>query len=85
MDSEKIPEVNVVVQQRLDDLLNDPIAYLERERQASLRDAREYVDLQVSRKLAEQRLSRGPLGQRLLRRLGRAVRKVVSPGRPLFE
>jgi hypothetical protein len=84
VDSEKIPEANMIVQQRLDDLLNDPIAYLERERLASLRAARIYVDRQVSKKLAEQQLSRGPLGQRLLRGLGKAVRKVIFPGQPLL-
>ena len=69
MGAEKIPEADPDVLEQVEAMLDDPNAYLRREREASLRSARAYVDGQVTRKLIEQESRRSTFGQRLLRRL----------------
>ena len=62
----KMPQDNPEVWQGIRELIDDPVAYLAREREASLRDARQRVDEQVSRTLAEDYL---PIKRRLAARL----------------
>lgn len=70
MAAEKIPEANPMIFRQVDQMLEDPVAYLRREREESLRTARIYVDRRVSLKLAEQRRHRTSFGQRVLHALG---------------
>ena len=66
VETRKMPQDNPEVWQGIRELIDDPVTYLAKEREASLRDAREHVDEQVSRRLAEDHLS---IGRRLVVRL----------------
>jgi len=73
MGADKIPEANPQVLQKINDLLEDPIGHLARERQESRVTARVYVEHQVRRRLAEQaqqvaaeRERRQSLGRRVI-------------------
>ncbi|HET9141945.1 hypothetical protein [Actinophytocola sp.] len=70
MAAEKLPEADPQGLQQVDAMLDDPIGYLRREREASLRAARVYVDREISRRLTEQQNDRPSLMQRIARWLG---------------
>lgn len=75
----KMPQDNPEVWQGIRELLEDPVAYLAREREASLRDAEEYVNRRMDEMRAEEKAARAQRrGQLVLRLLGRDRDKATT-------